>query len=67
MTLFVYKFISQAKLFCIYSTNEDFGLQKPFLLTTICITLQYKSFGTRKKYTKYWLQVQGLTFAKQVA
>ena len=35
MTLFVYKLLRQAKLFCNYCINEDIGIQKPFFITVL--------------------------------
>ena len=61
MTLFVCKFIRQAKLFCIYCINEDVGLWKPLFgllfsgsipekqKSLYCIAIQF-SFGRGKLY-----------------
>ena len=74
MTVFVYKSIRQAKLFCIYCINEDVGIQKPvfdshFLVHAEVITLHRNAslFWEAKKYTKRWQLVEGLTVAKPVA
>ena len=73
MTHFVYKSLRQVKLFVFIFINEDVGIKKAFswlpfsgsINRSYCMALQVSLGG--EKDEKYWLPIQGLTIAKQVA
>ena len=76
MTLFVYKFIRQAKpLFIVLMETLDYRnrfLDYNFPVVnrrnrSHCMALQCNSLLGGEKYTKCWLLIQGLTVVKQVA